>query len=502
MTFRDAAEIPGMAQLAEKIATRPTILIVGSGFGGLGMGIRLRRAGITSFQILSKAGGVGGVWWDNRYPGAACDVPSSLYSFSFEPNFNWSRTHGTHDEIRRYLEYCVRKYGLDSHLRFNTEIASATFDDASATWQLRTTAGEELSANVLISACGLFNRPVIPELAGRTTFAGPSFHTAHWDPSFDPQHKRVAIIGTGCSAAQIIPAIVDRARRLVVFQRTPAYVNPASARTFTRMQRLRYRLLPFLRRRERRRLWETLEAGYRSRIDPAARRAREAEFRRFLACQVHDPEKRRRLTPDYEIGCKRNVNSDTYLAALDRTNVDLVTTPIERIEPNGVVATDGTRYDVDAIVYATGFTPAKYLSTMAVTGAGGVELADVWRDGPEAYLGMTVAGFPNFFMIYGPNTNAPTSIVFMIECQTAYITKCIRGMVRRRLRRLAPLADVQARFNEGLQRALRGTVWTSGCRNYGMTESGKVVTQWPNPSAVYRRLTAQVDWNDYATSGE
>jgi len=479
-------------------ATQPRILVVGTGFGGIGMGVALKKAGFDALTIVGKAGGVGGVWWDNRYPGAACDVPSSLYSFSFEPNFDWSRSHGTHDEIRRYLEHCVRKYGLAPHLRFDTEIEAARFDDADAVWRLATRDGGTLEADVLISACGLFNRPVIPEFPGRERFGGTHFHTAHWDPAFDPAGKRIAVIGTGCSAAQIIPAIVERTERLTLFQRTPAYVNPASHAFYDQAQRRRYRWLPFLRRRERKRLWSTMEAGYRSRIDASLRREREADFRRFLESQVSDPEKRRKLTPDYELGCKRNVNSDTYLKSLDRPNVDIVTTPIERIEPAGVLTADGTLHAVDAIVYATGFAPARYLSTMQVVGAGGRELADAWRDGPEAYLGMTVAGFPNFFMIYGPNTNAPTSIVFMIECQTRYIAECVRGMVRRQARRLEPLAAVQARFNADLQATMQRTVWASGCRNYGMTETGKVVTQWPNPSGLYRTLTQSVNWSDYS----
>jgi cation diffusion facilitator CzcD-associated flavoprotein CzcO len=241
-----------------------------------------------------------------------------------------------------------------------------------------------------------------------------------------------------------------------------------------------------------------MEAGYKSRVDESARRAKEADFARFLESQVSDPEKRRKLTPDYEIGCKRNINSDTYLKALDRPNVDIVTTPIERIAADGIVTSDGTRHAADAIVYATGFSPANYLSTLNVVGAGGRALADAWQDGPEAYLGMTVAGFPNFFMIYGPNTNAPTSIIFMIECQTRYITDCIRGLVERRKQRIEALADVQARFNTELQATMRNTVWASGCRSYGMTATGKVVTQWPNPSALYRRLTRTVNWSDFS----
>lgn len=478
------------------------VVVVGTGFGGIGMGVSLKRAGFTSFTIVGKAAGVGGVWWDNRYPGAACDVPSSLYSFSFEPNYDWSRSHGTHEEIRTYLEHCVRKYGLTPHLRLNTEIASAAFDETAALWRLRTATGEELEANVLVSAAGLFNRPIVPEFSGRDSFAGEHFHTAHWKADFDPSGKRIAVIGTGCSAAQIIPAIVERTEQLYLFQRTPAYVNPASAAVYDRAQRRRYRFLPFLRRRERMKLWTMMEQGYTSRIDETVRKAREADFLRYLASQVSDEDKRRKLTPAYALGCKRNVNSDTFLKSLDRPNVDIVTSGIDRIDRDGIRTADGTHYAVDAIVYATGFAPAKYLSTMRVSGLRGQDLAEAWQDGPEAYLGMTVAGFPNFFMIYGPNTNAPTSIIFMIECQTQYITQCIRGLVHQGARWLQPLADVQARFNEELQRTMSRTVWASGCRSYGQTETGKIVTQWPKPSAIYRSLTARVNWRDFSLSSK
>jgi cation diffusion facilitator CzcD-associated flavoprotein CzcO len=474
------------------------VLVVGTGFGGIGMGVALKQAGFRNLTIVSKAGGIGGVWWDNRYPGAACDVPSSLYSFSFEPNFDWSRSHGTHDEIRRYLEHCVRKYGLTPHLRFNTEIVEARFDDAASVWRVLTSDGQTLEAEVLVSACGLFNRPIVPEFAGRESFTGASFHTARWDAGFDPAGKRIAVVGTGCSAAQIIPAIVDRTEHITLFQRTPAYVNPASHTFYDAAQRRRYRWFPFWRRRERAKLWSTMEAGYRSRVDEQVRREKEADFRRFLESQVSDPEKRRKLTPAYEVGCKRNINSDTYLRSLDRPNVDIVTTPIERITPNGIRTTDGALHAVDTIVYATGFSPANYLSTLNVVGTGGRALTETWQDGPEAYLGMTVTGFPNFFMIYGPNTNAPTSIVFMIECQTRYITDAIRGLVKRGKRHIDPRPEVQARFNAELQATMQRTVWASGCRSYGMTATGKIVTQWPNPSALYRARTRTIDWSDFS----
>jgi cation diffusion facilitator CzcD-associated flavoprotein CzcO len=476
----------------------PRIVLVGTGFGGVGMAIALKRAGFRNLTVLERSGGVGGVWWDNRYPGAACDVPSSLYSFSFEPNYDWSRTHGTHAEIRSYLEFCVRKYGLTPHLRFNTSVESATFDEAAHLWRVRTAAGEELEADIFISAAGVFNRPVLPDFPGREDFAGPHFHSTAWDQAFDPTGKRVAVIGTGCSAAQIVPAIVEGVDRLILFQRTPAYVNPNAFAHYSWFQRLKYRLFPFLRRRERGAVYDAAEDIFKFYRDEEFRLKLEAGFRDFLASQVTDPEKRRKLTPDYALGCRRPISSNTYLRALDRPNVEIETTDIARIEPEGVVTTDGVLHAVDAIVYATGFAPAKYLSTLRVTGPGGRSLADDWREGAEAFLGMTVAGFPNFFMIYGPNSNGPPSIVFTIECQIRYILQCVRRWADEGLQRMEPLADVQARFNAEIQASLSGSTLTSACRSYMKTETGKVVTQWPNGSVAYRRATEQVNWDDFA----
>jgi len=317
--------------------------------------------------------------------------------------------------------------------------------------------------------------------------------------SFDPRDKRVAVVGTGCSAAQIVPAIVESTAALYLFQRSPAFVVPASAKAFDWRERLRFRAFPSIRRRERQTLWEAIEAGFVYRTDPAIRKERVADYLRFLESQVSDEGKRRQLIPEYEYGCKRPVMSDSYLKSLDNPKVEIVTSPIERIDRDGLRTVDGKHYAVDAILYGTGFSAAKYLSTMSVTGAGGQPLADAWHDGPEAYLGMMVAGFPNFFLIYGPNTNTANSIVYIIECQAKYITECIRGIAKRGLRSMSPLAEAQADFNRNLQRTLSRTVWSSDCHSYQKTETGKNVTQWPEPSAAYRDAVAQVNWQDYVT---
>jgi cation diffusion facilitator CzcD-associated flavoprotein CzcO len=477
--------------------TNPDIAIIGTGFGGIGMAIRLKRAGIHNFVIYSKASAVGGVWRDNSYPGACCDVPSALYSFSFDHHYDWSRTHGMRDEIAAYLEACVERYGLAPHITYDTEIRSAEFDEHQATWHLRSTDGREFAAHILVSACGLFNQPSYPDIDGLDGFAGTQFHSARWNHGYDLSGKRVAVIGTGCSAAQFIPEIVGTVARLVLFARTPQFVMPKLERNFTAAERERFRRFPFMRTVERLRTYIGFERRFQLQVSAGVRKGAEQGALAFLDREVGDPVKRAKLTPTYRFGCKRMIQSNTYLAALNRANVEIETTPIARILPQGIMTQDGTMHEVDAIILGTGFKPADYLAPMRVTGLGGRALADAWRRGAEAYLGITVSGFPNFFMIYGPNTNTFNSIIVMIEAQNRYILKCIKRLVNGRARMMNVRAEVQAGFNEEVQRALAGTVWGSGCRSYFVGSQGRVVTQWPKPSRFYRWLTRKLNGSDY-----
>ncbi len=476
----------------------PTIAIIGSGFGGIGMAIRLKRAGIDTFTIYSKSHEAGGVWYENTYPGAACDVASSLYSYSFEPHWDWSRTHGTQPEIAAYLRHCVAKYALAPHLRFGTEIASAAYDEREALWRLAAADGREFAANVLVSACGLFNQPALPELPGLETFAGASFHSARWDHDYDLAGKRVAVIGTGCSTAQYVPEIVGKVSRLVAFIRTPQYVLPKIERTFDENQRDAYRRYPILRRLERIKTYVAFERRFAVFVDERARKAAEETALKFLTTQVKDPEKRQKLTPTYRFGCKRTIQSSDYLRALDRENVEIVRAPIARAVPDGLVDEDGRHHAVDAIIFGTGFVPTDYLASLRVVGSGGRTLKEAWPLGAEAYLGITVAGFPNFFMLYGPNTNTATSIVVMLEGQIGYILKCIRRLGRGRARSMTVRPEVQARFNGELQKRIAATSWGSGCRSYFVNAAGRVVTQWPRPSRVYRWLTRRPRASDFS----
>jgi cation diffusion facilitator CzcD-associated flavoprotein CzcO len=476
----------------------PTVAIIGSGFGGIGMGIRLKRAGIESFAIYSKASEVGGVWWDNAYPGAACDVPSSLYSYSFEKNYDWSCSHGTQPEIAAYLRYCVEKYGLRRHIHFDTEIASAAFDEAAALWRLTATDGRRFEAQALVSACGLFNQLAYPQIEGLAAFGGAQFHSARWDQGVALHGKRVAVIGTGCSAAQFVPEIVDQVASLVTFIRTPQYVVPKIEKIYNAAERGTYARYPILRAIERVRTYIAFERMYRVQVDEAVRSRTEQAALAHLARQVTDPEKRRLLTPTYRLGCKRTIQSNTYLRALDRPNVEIVRSDIARVVPDGIVTADGRHHALDVIIFGTGFKPTDYIAPMRVTGLGGRALDEAWRGGAEAYLGITVAGFPNFFMIYGPNTNTANSILVMIEGQIAYILKCLRRLRRRGARFMSVRPEVQARFNDELRRIIDRTAWGSGCMSYFVTAAGRVVTQWPKPSRAYRWATRKVNSGDFS----
>ncbi|HUK58769.1 MAG TPA: NAD(P)/FAD-dependent oxidoreductase [Stellaceae bacterium] len=474
-----------------------TIAIIGSGFGGIGMAIRLKQAGIHNFTIYTRSHEVGGVWYENTYPGAACDVASSLYSYSFEPRWDWSRTHGTQPEIAAYLKHCVAKYGIAPHIRFGAAIAHADYDEERALWRLGAADGRRFEANVLVSACGLFNEPAYPEIPGLSDFSGACFHSARWDHDYDLTGKRVAVIGTGCSTAQYVPEIVGKVSRLTAFIRTPQYVMPKIERTFDAAERQSYRRFPVRRRFERIKTYVSFERRFAVFVDERARKAAEDAALAFLASQVKDPEKRRLLTPTYRFGCKRTIQSRDYLAALDRDNVEIVRTPIARAVADGLVDAEGRHHALDCVIFGTGFVPSDYLASLSVTGAGGRALKDAWRDGPEAYLGITVAGFPNFFMLYGPNTNTATSIVVMLEGQIGYILKCLKRLRGGSARSMSVRAEVQARFNADVQKTIAATTWGSGCRSYFVNAAGRVVTQWPKPSRVYRWLTRRPRASDF-----
>jgi cation diffusion facilitator CzcD-associated flavoprotein CzcO len=474
--------------------SRPlSVVIIGAGFGGIGMAIRLRQAGVRNVTVLEKAESLGGTWRDNVYPGAACDIPSHLYSFSFEHKRDWSRRYPPQEEILAYLRDCAAKHGIAP--RFGVEVEEAAFDAGQGLWRIRTTGGEELAARVLVAACGQLNRPAYPDLPN--SFGGTAFHSARWDHSYDLSGKRVAVIGTGASAIQFVPHVVARAARVHVFQRTPPYVIDKADRPYTSRQRRLLRWMPPLRTFIRASTYARLEArGLAFITAPRVMRGVERSFRRRLAEQIPDERLRGALTPGYVMGCKRILLSDDYYPALARPGVELVTTPIERLSETGVVTADGREREVDAVIYGTGFRTQDFVAPMRVRGLGGRELNEAWREGAEAYLGMAVSGFPNLFLLYGPNTNlGHNSIIYMLESQFAYIAGCVRALARARYIDVRP--DVQNAFNREIQAKFRGTVWTSGCRSWYMNADGKLVNNWPGFTLAYRRATRRPDPRDF-----
>ncbi|MET3551830.1 alpha/beta hydrolase fold domain-containing protein [Burkholderia sp. 567] len=468
-----------------------SVIIIGAGFAGIGMAVALQRAGIHDFVIVERSHDVGGVWRDNRYPGAACDVPSHLYSFSFEPNPDWSRVFAPQPEIHAYLQHCARKYGLARHLRFGAEVERAQHDEARALWHVTLADGTTLSAAVLVSGTGQLSRPAMPDLPGIDTFRGRAFHSAHWDRDYPLAGKRVAVVGTGASAIQFVPAIAADVERLVVFQRSPAYVMPRPDRAYRAWEQALFRRLPWAMKLHRASIYVRYEsrAIAFTRLHGLMDVAIGRPFRKLLARDVRDPALRARLTPDYPIGCKRILLSSDYLAALDRDNVELVTQRIRRVTETGIETDDGVHHPVDAIVYGTGFAATAFLSPMRITGRDGLDLNDAWRRGAQAYLGLTVPGFPNFFMLYGPNTNlGHNSIVYMLESQIAHVMRCVRAMRRNGATAIDVDPRRYRRFNAHVQQRLAGSVW-SGCKSWYVDASGHNSTNWPGFTLTYRWIT-------------
>jgi cation diffusion facilitator CzcD-associated flavoprotein CzcO len=476
------------------------VVIVGSGFGGIGMGIALKKAGFNDFVILEKASDLGGTWRDNRYPGCACDVPSPLYSYSYELNPSWTRLFAPQQEIWEYLRGCAAKYGIDPHFRYGCRVESMEWDDDARLWTVRTAAGDRYRAHAVVWGAGALHIPRYPEIPGLGTFGGVSFHSSCWDPSADLSGKNVAVIGTGASAIQIVPAVARQAARLSVFQRTPPWVNPRSDVEIPPGMRAALRTVPGAARALRYGIYWLLEAqGLGFTADPKLMAPAAALARKHLERQVPDPGLRARLTPDYTIGCKRILLSSDYYPALLRPNVDLVTEPISEIVSAGIVTADGARHEADVLVYATGFHVIDSVAELNVTGRRGVKLADAWAAGVEAFRGITVPGFPNFFMLLGPNTGlGHTSVVFMIETQVRHVLSCLRILSREKAAVIEAKAARTRAYNDALQRRLRRAVWTAGgCRSWYLDDAGVNRAIWPGPTFEYWARTSRARRADY-----
>ncbi len=479
------------------------IAILGAGASGLNMAIRLKQSGFTRLTLFEKGDRVGGTWRDNTYPGSGCDVPSHLYSYSFEPKHDWSRKFAEQPEILAYFEHCAQKYGITPHIRFNTEVAGAEYDDESATWRLRTADGETYEADVFIAATGQLNRPLVPDLPGLADFEGASWHSARWDHDHDLTGDDVAVVGNGASAVQFVPVVAERAKTLTVFQRTANYVGPKKDRPFTAAEKWAFAHVPGLDRLYRWAIYWQFEARFLAfRRDSAIGRTVRERFVDELAPLVSDRLPESAVVPDYPVGCKRILISNDYYPALQRPNVRVVQSPIARVTAGGLVTADGEEHHADTLVFATGFDATNFLGDVTVSGTDGVKLRDVWRDGAEAYLGMAVPGFPNFFMLYGPNTNlGHNSILFMVERQVEYVLTCLADMVEHGARSLEVRREVFRRFEERVQRRMQSTVWAAGCRSWYKTASGRVTQNWPTFTVAYWRDTVRPRMADFVRRG-
>jgi cation diffusion facilitator CzcD-associated flavoprotein CzcO len=467
----------------------PSIAIVGAGFAGVGMAINLLRAGFDDLVVLEKGEGVGGVWRENRYPGAAVDVPSDLYSYSFERRYPFDKRFGEQAQLLEYVQHCADKHGVTQRLRCRAEVTRATWDGG---WTLEIAGGETVRADVLIAACGQLSVPEPPRIEGVGSFAGPAFHSARWPEDLDVTGKRIAVVGTGASAIQIVPAIAGVAARVDVYQRTPPWVAPkADADGLADRSWLVYyggRLINWL-------LFEALIPGFVDHRWVLSPMVFYASAQRWL--QVRDRELRAKVTPDYPLGCKRLLVSSDWYPALVRDDVELLTDPIEAITPAGIRA-GGADRDYDALVYATGFQTSDPVAPMEVLGAGGQSLSgDAWAEGAEAYLGITVPGFPNLFLMYGPNTNLGSgSIIYMLECQMRYVVDAVRRLRDRRLAWIDVREAAHRAFADEMQRRLKDSVWTA-CDSWYRRPNGRITNNWPGFMTEYRRRTRRLRPSHY-----
>ncbi len=499
MTSRHARWRYGVGRL--RAATRrgrpPKVAIVGAGFGGLAAAVALRRAGIDDLVIIEAGDGVGGTWRRNTYPGAACDIQSHLYSFSFAPNKSWSRTYARQPEILAYLESVADEFDLRRHLVLGTRVRSVGWNGAA--WDCRLDrAGSEstLTVDVVVCAVGLFGSPRLPDIPGLTDFTGTLMHTAQWDHRVDLAGKRVAVIGTGASGVQVVPELAKVAGRVSVFQRTPPWMVPKDDHPYSASELARFRRDPLAVRRTRWQIWKFQHDNTATFADDPVINARTHVATSFLERTVADERLRRALTPDYPFRCKRVLLGDEFYRALQRDDVELVTDPVERIAGSSVLTSAGRAVDVDAIVLATGFETSRYLSGIEVIGLGGRRLHERWGEDPSAYLGVAVSGFPNFFMLYGPNTNqGGNSIVYILEAGARLVASAV-SRVARRGGYLDVRPAAEKRYNDRLSADLERTIWTR-CDSYFRSPSGRIVTQWPYTELEYARRTWRLrprDW--------
>lgn len=501
-SFSGSSQVEAENVHEESDIQRARIVILGSGFSGLGMALRLKHEGITDFVILERADELGGTWRDNVYPGCQCDVPSHLYSFSFRPNPEWSRTYSMRPEIQAYLKSCAEEAGIHEHVRFGHEVLSASWNESDACWWIETSHGTWV-AKFLISAHGGLHIPAYPNLPGMETFSGRIVHSAAWDPDLELAGKRVGVVGTGASAIQIVPGIQPVVKKLDVFQRTPAWILPHTDRPITGLERRIFRRFPAIQRTRRSLVYwgrEALVVGMtkNKKFLKPLRALATGHLRR----QVRDRDLRRRLTPRYEPGCKRLLLSNTFYPAVAASNTELVTEQIEAVTSKGMVTADGVEHELDVIVFATGFRVTDNPMVEHIKGRDGRSLGELWREtGIRAYLGTTVDNFPNLFVMTGPNTGiGHTSLLVMVEAQIRYVMSALRYAADHELSAIEVRPEAVERFNEQLQRKMRNTVWTQGgCASWYLDSKGRNSTLWPDFTFRFVQMTRRFDAATYDT---
>jgi cation diffusion facilitator CzcD-associated flavoprotein CzcO len=477
------------------------VLIIGGGFSGLCMAIKLREAGMNSFLLLEKSEDIGGTWYDNRYPGCACDIPSHLYSFSFEPSPDWSRMYPGQQEIHDYLKRCVQRHDLASHIRLDTRFQEAIWNEAESVWQAISGKGMRIRARVLVSGIGGLHVPQYPKLTGMERFAGPQFHSSTWNHRVDLNGKNVAVVGTGASAIQFVPQIAPRAGKLSIFQRTPPWIVPRLDFPIRDKWRQRFRRFPFIMRAFRQFIFWRQEFRVLGFLGNRFVRGKATEIAtHHLEKQISDPRLRAALKPNYELGCKRVLVSDDYYPSLTKPNVELVTEAIVEVREHSIVTADGVERPMEVLIFGTGFRATEPLIGIRLVGRGGLEIHDAWRERMSAYLGVTVSGFPNLFLLLGPNTGlGHNSVVLMIEAQVRYVMSCLALMKRGQRQVLEVRPETQQQFVADIHRRLAGTVWQSGgCRSwYQDQRTGENTTLWPGSVVAYAQRTRTVSAADY-----
>ena len=476
----------------------PSVLVVGAGFGGIAAAIELRAHGIRDVTIVDAGAGIGGTWLHNTYPGAACDVPSHLYSYSFAQRTDWTRLCSPQSEILEYLQGVAKEFGVADLVEPNTRIISADRPRTEGPWTVTAEDGRTWQPDVLIIATGQLNRPSIPNIPGIDTFAGHAFHSARWDHDHDLRGRRVAVIGTGASAVQFVPEIAPEAGRLTVFQRSGNWFLPRRNRSFPRWWQAAVRHVPGLQRARRSFITEYCESLTLMIRHPATwGRVGRLYSTLFMRMQLRDPEVRRKAWPDYTFGCKRILFSSHWLPALQRDNVTLETERVSEIVPEGVRTGDGRTHEVDTIIWGTGFAATDFMFPMEITGPGGRSLTDDWADGAHAYLGMTVPGYPSMFILYGPNTNTSGgSIIRYLESQVRYVRETLQETQRRASSAVEVREDVEQAYDAEVQARFAGTAWTR-CDSWYRDESGRIVTNWPGYMREYDERTRRVEPSDY-----